>query len=104
MRTTYAIAVRAMKKWYRNDPKIGTEAAALLDRLYKEFGWKTRLVATLLGPFVFMKMKREEEKLANGWTMEPETVNQIKTNSVDLLKREEKADIQLVKFPADVSA
>jgi len=104
LRTTYASAVWAMKKWYKNDPMFGIKAADLLDKLYEEFGWKTRLYAALGGPVVFMKMKREEKRLANGLTMEPETFNQSNTNSVALPKREEQVDLRMVKFPADVAA
>lgn len=71
LRTTYAGAVWAMKKWYMGNEEMTARMGALLDRLYGEFGWTTRLVAALTGRYLYSMMKREERRLAEGWTYEP---------------------------------
>ena len=73
LRTTYAGAVWAMRKWYRNVPATAEQLHALLTRLNKEFGWTTRIIAALTGRFIFHTMKSEERRLAKGWAYEPTT-------------------------------
>ncbi|HNY65378.1 MAG TPA: cobalamin-dependent protein [Deltaproteobacteria bacterium] len=69
--TTYAAAVWAMKKWYRSEGKIHVKVGSLLKDLYREFGWKTRVLAPLMGMVAYVAMKREKKRLENGWTYEP---------------------------------
>lgn len=45
----------------------------LLQELYREFGLKSRLTAAIAGPIVLWKIRREEQRLAAGWTYEPPT-------------------------------
>ena len=71
VRSTYAGAVWAMRKWYRNDRRIAGQADELLTDIYATFGWTTRLITPFLGTFVYFTLKREEEKLAAGKTYEP---------------------------------
>jgi len=69
----YTGAVWAMKKWYRRDGLMSKKIISLLQDLYKEFGWKTRIMASLLGRGLYFAMKREAKKLANGRVYEPST-------------------------------
>jgi hypothetical protein len=71
LRTTYAGAVWAMSKWYRDDARIGGQMRALLARLYGEFGWSTRIVAATAGRYLYRMMKKEDLRLARGWAYEP---------------------------------
>lgn len=71
LQTGYAGSVWAMKKWYRGNGRITDRLDRLLVQLYKEFGWKTRIIAALLGRFIYIMLKREEKRLAKGWTYEP---------------------------------
>ncbi|MEN6448509.1 MAG: cobalamin-dependent protein [Syntrophaceae bacterium] len=71
LRTTYASALWAMKKWYRHDPRMHAMIGSLLEEFYEEFGWKTRITAPLLGRYVYFAIKREQQKLGQGWTYEP---------------------------------
>ncbi len=73
IKTVYAAAVRAMVIWFKSDKHMRETASGLLKDLYDEFGWKTRLIAEILGPGVYQLMKREARKLAAGWTYEPAT-------------------------------
>ncbi|MBW1692848.1 MAG: hypothetical protein JRJ41_01565, partial [Deltaproteobacteria bacterium] len=71
LRTSYAAAVWAMKKWYRKNRKMSEKMSSLLHDLYEAFGWKTKLIAPLLGRYAYIKIKQEEKRLANGWAYEP---------------------------------
>ncbi len=71
LHSTYAGAVWATRKWYRNDKPIAEKADKLLKDIYATLGWKTRLIAPLFGRFAFFALKREEERLAKGWAYEP---------------------------------
>ncbi len=72
LRSSYAGAVWAMRKKYRHNRKLYAELSALLKDIYSEFGWKTRLVAPVVGSYLMVTMKREERRLSRGWTLEPD--------------------------------
>jgi len=71
LRTTYAGAVWAMKKWYRSNKHLQGKMDLLLQKLYREFGWKTRFITPFAGKYIFFTLKNEEKRLASGWTYEP---------------------------------
>lgn len=71
LRFTYAGALWAIRKWYREDPPIRDKAEALLKEIYGEFGRFTRIVAPLIGRFAYFRLQREETRLAGGLTYEP---------------------------------
>jgi len=71
LRTTYAGAVWAIAKSFRNDRQMKERAEKLLADISAAFGWTTRIVAPLFGLFALFSLKREEERLAGGWTYEP---------------------------------
>lgn len=73
LRSTYAGAVWAMKKYYRHNRKLSSSLAWLLRDIHQEFGWKTRLLSRPLGFFAYTQLIREEWRLANGWKYEPNT-------------------------------
>jgi hypothetical protein len=71
LRSTYAGAVWAMKRYYRQNPRIQEKAGKLLADLYDEFGWRTRLVAPLAGRHIYRRLRKEEALLAAGHSYEP---------------------------------
>ncbi|MDD5170332.1 MAG: hypothetical protein PHN75_16070, partial [Syntrophales bacterium] len=73
LRSTYAGAVWAMRKWYRADSVMSERMEILLKDLYATFGWKTRLLAPLFGRYAYSKLTREEERLGRGLTYEPDS-------------------------------
>jgi hypothetical protein len=73
IKSTYASGLRAMKYWYSHDAPILKEINRILKGIYEEFGWKTRLLSTILAPVIYSLMRREEKRLAGGWTYEPTT-------------------------------
>jgi hypothetical protein len=62
-----------MKQYYRKNPPMKAKMSQILRDLYAEFGWKSRLAAALVGPYVAWKVRQEEKRLAQGWTYEPPT-------------------------------
>jgi radical SAM superfamily enzyme YgiQ (UPF0313 family) len=84
LRTSYAAAVWAMRKWYKGNHRIAPKMNALLRRLYKEFGWSSRIIAPLAGRYIHIKLKKEEERLATGWTYEPSSFYEKNTTALAL--------------------
>jgi len=75
--TTYAAALAAMKLYYRRDPAMRAKMSEILRGLHSEFGWKARVTAAIGGPYVLWKLRREEKRLAAGWTYEPPTFYEV---------------------------
>lgn len=73
LRTTYAAAVWAMKRRFRTNKPMAAKLNSLLQEIYKTFGLKTRIIAPLAGIYVYAALKKEERRLANGWTYEPDS-------------------------------
>ncbi len=84
LKTTYAAAVWAMKRWYRDDHRMHDMMGSLLRDIYKEFGWKTRIIAPLLGIYVHASIKREQQRLADGWTYEPSIFYEKNAKALEL--------------------
>ena len=72
LRSSYAGAVWAMRQKYRHDRKLFAELSVLLQDIYNAFGWKTRLIAPVVGSYLLVTMKLEERRIARGWTLEPD--------------------------------
>ena len=51
LKSMYAGAVWAMRKWYQNDARLREKADRLLQDICDAFGWKTRIAARPLGWF-----------------------------------------------------
>lgn len=81
LRTMYAGAVWAMRRWYRNDTVLGQGLSDLLKDIYSTFGLQPRLVAPIAGRYILWAMKREEKRLAAGWTLEPQTIIERNTSA-----------------------
>jgi len=71
LRTTYAGAVWAMRQYYHDNPRHRDTAERLLADIYAAFGWKTRLMAPLIGRYVYGRLLKEEARLAAGFSYEP---------------------------------
>ena len=71
--TTFSAVIWAMKRYYRKNPPMRAKMSRILDDLYREFGWKSRVSAACGGPYVLRKTRQEEKRLAQGWVYEPPT-------------------------------
>ena len=84
LRTTYAAAVWAMKKRFRTNKPMASKMNSLLQEIYETFGWKTRIIAPLAGRYVYAVLKKEERRLADGWTYEPDCFYEKNTPALAL--------------------
>ena len=107
LRSTYAGAVWAMRQWYRDDPRQEEKAAQLLTDIYTAFGWKTRLVTPLIGLFAWIALKREEARLAAGWSYEPSSFHDKNAAALALEKTDpatQKAEVRKPSLVIDQPA
>jgi hypothetical protein len=71
--TSYAAAVWAARKWFKNTPSLARKMDDLLRDIRKEFGFLVRFTAPILGRYVHWSLSREARRLESGWTYEPPT-------------------------------
>ncbi|MCK4625167.1 MAG: hypothetical protein KAV00_07650, partial [Phycisphaerae bacterium] len=71
--TAFSAAIKGIKLYYRRNTAIRAKMSAILKDLHHEFGLKSWLSATLGGRYVLRKIRKEEKRLAAGWTYEPPT-------------------------------
>ena len=76
------------KKWYGGSTPMAGKMDTLLRDIYQEFGWKTRIIAPLVGRYVYASLKKEEQRLADGFTYEPQSFYEKNPQALAL----EKAD------------
>lgn len=86
--TVFAGAIWAMRRWYRRDKPMKKKLDVILRDLCLEFGWKTKLIASLIGSVEFFSMKLEAKRLAQGWTYEPSTICEKNTRALEAFRQE----------------
>jgi hypothetical protein len=59
--------------YFRNDPALYAKMSALLRELHAEFGWKSRLASALGSRWVLRQLRKEDKRLAAGFSYEPPT-------------------------------
>jgi radical SAM superfamily enzyme YgiQ (UPF0313 family) len=69
----YAGVLWATRQQYRDHPTYVAQISRLLADLVKEFGWRTRLAAPLVGRYLYRKLQAQQKLLDAGWTYEPPT-------------------------------
>ncbi|MCX6721179.1 MAG: cobalamin-dependent protein [Candidatus Staskawiczbacteria bacterium] len=69
----FSALVSASKRYYRKNPVMHAKMSALLRELHAEFGWKSRLASTFGGRWVLCQIRKEEKRLAEGFSYEPPT-------------------------------
>ena len=74
LRTTYNCALWAMEKRLKqSNPEVSARTRKLRQEIESAFGMSTRLLRMVVGPILFWTSKREDRRLANGVTYEPQT-------------------------------
>lgn len=74
LRTTYDAALWVMeKRLKRTNASVSVRIRELRREIEHEFGGSTRLLRTLMGPFLLWMSKREDKRLSRGKTYEPKT-------------------------------
>jgi radical SAM superfamily enzyme YgiQ (UPF0313 family) len=69
----FSAVVGAAKLYFRNDPLLYAKMAALLRELHAEFGWKSKLASAIGSRWVLRQIRKEEKRLAAGFSYEPPT-------------------------------
>ncbi len=74
LRTTYDAALWVMeRRLKKTNASVSIRIRELRQEIEQEFGGATRLLRTVLGPFLLWMSKREDKRLARGKTYEPRT-------------------------------
>lgn len=71
--TAFAALIGAAKLYYRGKPAMQKKMDVLLKDIHREFGLKSRFFSSVGALYVLWKIRREEKRLAAGWTYEPKT-------------------------------
>ncbi|HOA74627.1 MAG TPA: cobalamin-dependent protein [Phycisphaerae bacterium] len=82
----YAGAVWAARRYFRKDPAMVAKMDAILRDLYAEFGLKSRLAAPLAGAYILRSLRKEDRRLAAGWTYEPPTFYEVKAKAASVVR------------------
>jgi radical SAM superfamily enzyme YgiQ (UPF0313 family) len=70
----YAGALWASERWFaRSNPAVAARLREIRRGIGREFGWRARLAARLIGPVVLATLWLEERRLRRGRTYEPPT-------------------------------
>ena len=69
----YAAAVWAARAWFEDNLPMAKKMNDMLTSIYREFGFKSRVSAPVLGRMVLYRLRREAKRIANGVTYEPPT-------------------------------
>lgn len=88
LKDTYAAALWGMMQEYRNDARLYQEMKTLLHDIYREFGWRPRMFAPIIGRYVHRAIQKEARRLAEGWTCEPKTHYEKNDAAIALEKRD----------------
>ena len=74
LRTAYNAALWAMEKHLKSvNREISEELRSLRSEIEKQFGLIASAASRLGGPFLLYASRKEEQRLASGWTYEPPT-------------------------------
>jgi hypothetical protein len=74
LKAGYSALLWAMERQLKHtNVQIAEQVGTLRKQIGREFGLRARLASWSLGPLLLTTAKREERKLAAGWTYEPET-------------------------------
>ncbi len=73
--TVYNAALWSMEKDFRKvNRAVSDDIRTLRKEIEEEFGFTSRIATLALGPFLRWTTRREERRLASGWTYEPPTI------------------------------
>jgi hypothetical protein len=71
--TAFSAAIKGIRLYYRKNTAIRAKMSAILKDLHSEFGFKSQFFSAMGGRYVLRKIRKEEKRLAAGWTYEPPT-------------------------------
>ncbi len=98
--TGYAGMLWAAERWLRGNAAVAAKLRACREEMGREFGWKSRLVAPLLGRFLLLTMWREARRLERGWAYEPPTFYEL-NDAAKAVKQKPHAEPAMTLQPAE---
>ena len=98
------MVVGAAKLYYRNNPAMYAKMSVLLKELHAEFGWKSRVCSAIASRWLLGSIRREEKRLAEGFSYEPQTFYERNAAVTDLPQAQlcRSADPLPIPAPADL--
>jgi hypothetical protein len=75
--TSHSGALWASERRFAGNAEVVGRIRRLRRELLREFGWRSRVSAALMGPFLLATLLLEERRLRRGWTYEPGTFFEI---------------------------
>ena len=91
MASLNAGAVWAANRWCKDKPELADKIMDLLNRIYQEFGMRSRIAAPVIGQMVLYAMQRENSRLKNQSSYEPPTLYQTAAKAVHPRQRGQRA-------------
>jgi hypothetical protein len=102
--TTFSMVVGAAKLYYRDKPAMYAKMSALLKEMHAEFGWKSRLASAIGSRWLLWQVRKEEKRLAEGFSYEPQTFYERNAAVTDLPQAQLCRAAEPLPFPAAVPA
>lgn len=90
LKDVYPAALWAMRKWYKKNGYMYNKLSGLLHDLYDEFGMRVKIIAPVVGLWIYSRIANEADRLSKGWTYEPVTQYEKNIKALELEKREKK--------------
>lgn len=69
----YAAVLAGARIWFRKEPALRAQADEVLRELIREFGWRSRLAASLAGWYVARQIRKEAHRMEHAAPVEPPT-------------------------------
>jgi radical SAM superfamily enzyme YgiQ (UPF0313 family) len=82
MPTLYAGALWATRRWFKNHPILNRKMTALLQDIHREFGFKSRFSAPVVGWFILILLRKEDKRLTGEYKYEPPTFYETSAEAV----------------------
>jgi hypothetical protein len=101
--TGYAAALWAAERWLARNAPLAAKMRACRDEMAREFGWRSRLVAPVLGRFLLLTMWLEARRLDRGWTYEPPTFYELNAQA-KALKSQTRPQPAMALQPSEAEA
>jgi hypothetical protein len=73
MPVIYSGALWSTLRWFKDNSMIVERMKEVLERIYREFGLKSRLAAPVVGRWILYCLRKEQKRLQAGLTYEPPT-------------------------------
>lgn len=78
----YAGALWAAQRWFKDKATVSERMNNVLEGIYREFGFKSRFAAPVVGRWILYCLRKEQRRLQNGVIYEPPTFYETSVKTV----------------------